>query len=256
MSSTDTLYTARFLSPEYVERDRANLIKCRVYRDGALSAPTSGTVTVYNGSGTEVVAAASVTITGDVAEYSIGAVTLAAEELEEAWLFEWALVMGDTITHTFRNEGGCVRRKLYPVITDDDLLRRHTDLSDLRPSGLSSFQDYIDEAWAELQNRIVGDGQRPYLVMSPSAFREPHIYKTLELMFLDFSTSVGDGKFADMSDHYGRLYGIAWNRLNFRYDTDDDGQPDADSRRRSGTSTVWLSDSSGYRPSTVRRWPR
>ena len=93
MSSTDTLYTARFLSPEYVERDRANLIKCRVYRDGALSAPTSGTVTVYNGSGTEVVDAASVTITGDVAEYSIGAVTLAAEELEEAWLFEWALVM-------------------------------------------------------------------------------------------------------------------------------------------------------------------
>lgn len=241
MSQTDTLYTARFLSPEWVERDRANVVKCPVYRNGDKAHPSDGTLTVYNAAGSKVLDGVTVTITSNVAQYSIGSSTLANESLEDGWLFEWSLDMADGITHTFRNPGGCVRRRLYPVVTDADLLRRHSDLSDIRPSSLTSYQDYIDEAWTHIESRLVGEGQRPYLVMSPSAFREIHVCKTLEFIFLDFSTSAGEGKWMDLADHYGRLYGIAWNNLTFRYDTDDDGLPDADDRRRSGTSTVWLS---------------
>ena len=240
MATTDTLYCPRFLSPEWIEQSRTNTVKCRVYRDGALSAPTSGTLTVYNASAAAVVDAQTVTISGAAAEYAIASATLASETLSDGWLFEWSLVMADGLTHVFRTEGGMVRRRLYPVITDDDLSRRHSDLSDLRPSSMTSYQDYIDEAWAEIENRLLSEGNRPYLIISPSAFREVHLAKTLEIVFRDFSTSVGDGRWWEFAEQYQRAYAIAWNRLRFRYDTDDDGQPDADDTRRSGSSTIWL----------------
>jgi len=240
MSSSDTLYSARFLTPEWLERGRDNLAKCRVYRDGALAAPSSGTVSVFNASNLEVVAAASVTISGSVAQYTITSGVLGAELLGAGWLFEWNLTMPDGVAHIFRTDGGLVRRRLYPVVTDADLTRRHTDLASLRPSGLTSYQDYIDEAWAEIENRLIGEGNRPYLVVNPHAFREVHLFKTLELIFTDFHMSAGDGKWLELANQYGKVYGIGWHRVAMSYDTDDDGFADSKDSRRSVISTVWL----------------
>jgi hypothetical protein len=241
MSTTDTLYTARFLSPEWLERGRDNVIKCSVYRDGALAAPSSGTVSIFNASDVAVVTAAAVTVSGDVAQYSVANATLSAELLGAGWLVEWSLTMPDGVDHIFRTDGGMVRRRLYPVVTDDDLTRRHSDLADLRPSSLTSYQQYLDEAWAEIENRLIGDGNRPYLVVNPHAFREVHLFKTLELIFTDFHMSAGEGKWLEMANQYGKLYGIGWHRISMSYDADDDGFADSKDSRRAARPTIWLS---------------
>lgn len=237
MSAADTLYTARFMAPELLERGRANTITCPVYRLGSLVAPVSGTVSIYAADQTPIVSAANVSIVGSVAQYTTS--TLASYQLEEGWLVEWTLTMPDGVAHTFRRDAVLARRRLYPVVTDADLLRRHSDLTQLRASGVSSYQDYIDEAWAVVENRLVSSGKRPWLVMSASAFRDVHMALTLHLIWLDYATSAGDSsRYQQLADHYGRGYEEAWARLTFSYDETDENK--VDTRRTGGSPTLWL----------------
>ena len=237
MSAADTLYTARFLTPEAFERGRVNTITCPVYRLGAIVSPVSGTVSIYKADQTAVVSSAAVTITSSVATYQTS--TLATYALEDGWLVEWALAMPDGVTHTFRRDASLVRRALYPVVTDADLLRRHSDLTQLRASGVTSYQDYIDESWAVIINRLVAGGKRPWLVMSPSAFRDVHLNLALHMIWLDYATSAGDtSRYQQLADHYGRGYEEAWTRCAFSYDTDDENK--VSDRRSAGSPTLWL----------------
>jgi hypothetical protein len=132
------------------------------------------------------------------------------------------------------------------VVTDADLLRRHSDLTALLAAGTTSYQDYLDEAWATICTRLAAQGRRPYLVIQPSAMRDVHIALTLQLIFTDFQTSAGDGgRWQALAEHYQRGYTDAWNQLRFSYDEADENKVDANSKK-SGTSTVWLNGRGGY----------
>jgi len=250
MSSDDTLYSARFTTPTFIERGRDNVIKCAVYLSGSLVAPSSGTVTVYDEDRAAVVSAAAVTVSGDVAQYTVTAATLDGVSLDDGWQVEWSLAMPDGVTHTFRNDGALVRAALYPVLTDADLYRR---VSSLDPSGNdaitneTTFQDPRDEAWTAIQLRLIAMGNRPNLVISPTALREAHLLLTLAYIFEDLSTRLNEA-YADRAEMYRRHYDQEFKRLTFKYDADDDGQADAGSRRNA-VPTTWLG-------SGVRRWQR
>ena len=242
MSTTDTLYSARFLSPTLIERGRDNLVKAAVYRSGALAAPSSGTVTVYE-SGTAIVDGAAVTVSGSIAQYTITAATIASLALDDGWRIEWSLVMPDGVTHVFRNDAALCRRRLYPVVSDLDLFRSHPDLDPSHSASLvasgTNFQDFLDEAWAIIQLRLLNRGNRPNLVMSPSSFRGVHLYMTLELVFRHFATTAGDGKWEALASSYQDKADQSWSDLNFLYDSDDDGKIDDPSKRRSAASSIW-----------------
>ena len=246
MSSGDAWsapYTARISIPEYLERNRAQVVSLEVYRDGALAAPSSGTFTLFDAQGAEVVSAAAVTVSGSIAQYSIPAATLpTTKAVGEGWLSEWALVMPDGITHTFRRSSALVLRALYPVITDLDLLALYTDLNLLRPSGLSSFQGYIDEAWRQVLGRLISKGRFPYLIVDPWALREIHLETTLGLIFRDFASSIGEGRWLALAENHKKEASFAWQALTFQYDEDHDGQPDGGERRKSAHPVVYLSN--------------
>jgi len=246
MSISETLYTARFRSGETIERGRNQDLTCPIYRAGALVAPLSGTLTVYRADGTVVVNAAAVTITGSVATYALLGTLTTSLALEEGWLLEWTLQMSATVQNVFRQDGALVRRTLYPVVTDADLFRRHSDLPQLLSTGTTSYQDYLDEAWATIINRLVAQGRRPYLVIQPSAMRDVHIALTLQLIFLDFQTSAGEGgRWQALAEHYGRAYTETWGQLRFSYDEADENKINPNTKK-SGTSTVWLNGRGGY----------
>jgi hypothetical protein len=167
MSSQDEWeqpYTARIPFPDYLERGRTQLVRLEVYRDGALVAPTSGTFSLYDASHVAQIDAAAVTIASSRAQYSINAASLPASlPVGEGWQEEWALTFSDGVTRTFRRSAALVLRAVHPVITDADLLACYSDLDDLRPSDLSSYQGPIDEAWRQIIGRLVGRGRFPYL---------------------------------------------------------------------------------------------
>jgi len=240
MSAADTWsapYSARIPFPDFLERARTQLVKLEVYRDGALAAPSSGTVSIYDESDTAIVDAAAVTVVSSVAQYSLSAATIpATTPVGEGWRIEWALVMPDGITHTFRRSAALVLRALYPVVTDVDLTAMYTDLADLRPTALSSFQGYIDEAWRQILGRLIGKGRMPYLILDPWSLREIHLETSLALIFRDFASSMGEGRYLELAESHKKEAAFAWNGLTFQYDEDHDGK--ADTQRRKGAEPV------------------
>jgi hypothetical protein len=246
MSISETLFTARFRSGETIERGRNQDLTCPIYRAGALVAPISGTITIYRADGTVVVNAAAVTITGSVATYALLGTVTTSLALEEGWLIEWTLQMTATVQNVFRQDAALVRRTLYPVVTDVDLFRRHSDLTALLATGSTSYQDALDEAWATITNRLVAQGRRPYLIIQPSALRDCHLALTLQIVFTDYQTSAGDGgRWQALSEHYQRMYTETWGQLRFSYDESDENKINPNTKK-SGTSTVWLNGRGGY----------
>jgi hypothetical protein len=239
-----TEYQIRAWQPAYIERDRDTFLEVEAFDDGALSAPSSGTITVYNGSGTVIVNAQAVTIASSKANYTISAATVAAESYGDSWRVEWSLVMADTNTHVHRQNGALVRVRLAPVIADADLLARHSDLSTYLPaSNTTGWEDWILEAWREVQARLESMGRRPYLILSPEALRPVHLYTTLEIVCRSLGGSGDpDNRWNRLADFYREEKNGAWAGLNFVYDEDDSGG-ESDDERTGGMSTMWLAAS-------------
>ncbi len=246
MSATDTLYTARFQTDDYVEQGRDNVLKCPVYRSNAVVSPnalTPGTFTLYDANGTALIDAQNVTLSGSIAQYTVPSATVASSSRGKGWRVKWVLLMADGTVHTFENDAALVRSRLYPVVTDLDLQRRHSDLNPsatdhIIPTG-TSLQDKVDEAWVEIDALLVAAGNRPNLIMSPASLREVHLYKSLELAFRDLSTSMGDGsKYADLAKVYEDKFTAAWGRLSFTYDESQTGQ--AGVHKRPARSVTFL----------------
>ena len=255
MSISETLYTARFRSGETIERGRNQDLTCPVYRAGALVAPLSAYISIYKADQTALVSNISAPIVGSIPTYALLGTATTSLALEEGWLIEWTLQMTATVQNVFRNDAALVRRALYPVVTDADLFRRHSDLPSLLATGTTSYQDYLDEAWATIVNRITAQGRRPYLIIQPSAMRDVHLALTLQLIFLDFQTSAGDGgRWQALAEHYGRQYTEAWGQLRFTYDESDENKVDPSSKK-AATAQVWtngrgLTNAASY----PRRW--
>lgn len=242
--ATASTLTARFLLPDQLERGRPNALSCPVWQDGALVAPSSGTVTIYDGGDAVLVSAAAVTVTGSIATYSY--TPAATIPYGEGWRVEWSLVIAG-VTHVFRNDGALVRVVLHSPITDADLFRR---VSALDPSGaapissVADYQDFLDEAHAVIQLRLIANGNRPNLILSPSALREVYITLALALIFGDFETRLSE-TYAERASEYRRQYERAWAELRFTYAATDEATGSGSLRRRSATPTVWLTSRGG-----------
>ena len=236
MSLAETVYTARFRSTETLERGRTQTITCPTSRAGATATPTSGTVTIYRPDQSVLVTGA-VTV-ASIATFSLTGATTTAEALGEGFLIEWVLVMPDAVTHTFRQDAAVCRRTLYNVVSQDDLTQRHSDLPALLGAA-ASYQAYIDEAFFTICNRLIGAGRRPYLVIQPSALRECHLMLALHLVFIDYSTSAGDGgRWQALAAHYLMGYEQAYGQLRFSYDESDDNRIDP-TKKKSASSQIW-----------------
>ena len=237
MPTADT-YSARFTLPDLIERGVAGTLRCPMYRAGSLVAPSSGTVSVFDGGGTAVVDAASITITSSVATYPW--TPGASLSLGERWRVRWSLVMPDGVTHRPENEAALVRARLYCPITEADLYRIESGLD---PSGaapltsLSSYADKIDEAWTQIQLRLIEAGNRPNLIIGPSSLRQCVLDLALALCFADIGSRVTNPAHSETSMRYRGLYESAWQRIKLSYDVTDAGV--AGLSRRPASATVF-----------------
>ena len=239
MTASRTIYTARFETPDRIERGASWTLACPVYREGALVTPT-GTCTVFNAAN-ESVKTGAITVVSDVAEFTLDISDTTSQQLGERWRVEWQLTV-DGQVRTFRNTASLVLRGLYPVITDLDLFRRSTALDpsndDRYITDRTNYQDFIDEAWVWLDALLVGKGRRPQLIMSSTDLRETHINKTLELVYRDLSQR-NDDAYLGTADAYQLEAMKAWGSLAFIYDADEDGHADSD-KRKPAVGSVWL----------------
>jgi len=237
--TTATRYAARFSGPTVIQRGQEQILSCPVYLSGALVAPSGGSVTVYDGSGA-VVVSASVTVASSVAVYTLSAAATTGRTPEDGWRVEWALTLS-SVAHTFRTDAVLVHRRLYPVVTDADLLQLRPDLAARLPTGTSSWQGWLDNAFGELEARLLEGGVRPWLILSPSALRRCHLALTAARIFEYLSQGAAETAEARTAAQYREEYAAAWASLTFPQadpDTGEDGRP---GQRRSARPTFWLS---------------
>jgi len=236
-------FSARIPFPEYLERNREQVVKLEVYRAGAIQAPGSGTFSLFDPGGVAIVDAEAISVVTSRAQYTIPAAVLPlTTPVGEGWQEEWVLTSPGGVTRTFRRSCAVVLRALFPVISDVDLLACYTDLDDLRPADQTSYQGYIDEAWRRVIGRLVARGRFPYLVLDPWSLREYTLETTLALVFADFGSSVGEGRYVELAEMHKRTAAAAWRNLNFIYDEDHDGKPSGSGKRDSAHPVIFLSN--------------
>lgn len=248
MSAADTLYVARAETIEMLERNRDNVITQPIYDAGALVAPTAvgSTVSVYDATGTLVVSP-TVSVVGSVAQATVTAATLPTTlSLGEGWRVEWSLLCADGTTRLIRRDAALVRTRLLPPAGWADVFRREPGLD---PSGthpihaltLAELDPYLDEAWVQLEGRLLAAGRRPWLVISPQALREVLILSVLALVYQSFVTRLKPA-YQEIASQYAAQRELAWSQVRLAYDADDDGQADGGDTPDlvGGQTSVWL----------------
>ena len=211
--------------PRMIQRGVAETLTADVYDNaGTQQTATAATLSLYAGS--RLILDGVTATAGAPSSYTMVTADTSSESLSDTWLEVWSLTAGGVV-YTFRRDAMLVRHLLYPVITDTDLVALHSDIAELRDSDQSDYGTQRLAAWERIQRKLIARGRRPWLVMASWALKDVHTWETLELVFTDLASSVGDGRYLALADRYRALADSWWNSEgNFRYDEDEDGYQD------------------------------
>lgn len=225
--------------PDVLEREADNTVRQEAWLAGQLQVPSSGTFELLDRNGTAVVAATPVVITDGVATHVILAAVLDDQvDLSPLYQERWVLII-DGVTYTVRREAAVARFKLYPVISDADLvLGEYPGLIDELGKSEQHAQRFLDEAWAQIMEKLWSVGRWPERMLSTSAFRALHKHWTYFLIFKylwRLTAGASGGRWNRLMDHHKSEMNGAWSGLNSRIDRDLDGLPDEDSRESAQT---------------------
>lgn len=241
MALSDQMHTARFPLPHYIKRAKDTLLKCPIYLDGALVEPDSGTVEVFDENGTSITSD-TVTVTASVAEYTVLGADTTGLDYSDRWRVVWTLTFGSDDLE-FENDAYLVRTVLYPVISDVDLFRYRPAFNPVSENAITreaDYQDFLDEAWVQIETRLEESGRRPNLILNPSALRTVHLHLTCYLIYCDLRSRLGEAYVSEAADQLEQ-FESAWQRISLNYDADESGVQDEDEKARLGASLpLWF----------------
>jgi len=162
------------LSYELVQRGALSTLALRLVRGQSPVTPDSLTVRVIAPDGTDALAATAAT-PGQISTYVW---TVPADlPLGEGYVTEWTVTEGGEV-YVYTAPTILVLRLVDPVITDEDIWRRWPHLDPSRRGSISrepTWQDQIDEAWVQIQTRMIASGRRPYILATAATLRTVHL---------------------------------------------------------------------------------
>ena len=226
------MLSAHIRGPYTFVKNLSTTISCPIYDGTALVSATAGTYEIVDGS-FNVVSAGSLSIVSGIATLVL--TTALAYGDRYRIIFDITLTGGRVAKP--ENEVYVVRQAFYPVVSGVDLYARVPGLDPSSTSPHSSYTDYnnfLDEAWYTLMNKLISKGNRPHLILSNSALREAHISLSLAMIFEDFSTRL-NAEWGDKAAAYYKAYDVAWDNLVFNYEDEKKNL-----RKKSATPTIWL----------------
>jgi len=133
----------------------------------------------------------------------------------------------------------------------------YSDLEDVRPSTLTSYQKYIDDAWYQILRKVRNKGMGfEYLVMSADSFYEAHRHLSLYLIFRDFHSSLGqsNGRFLDLAQEHQRMFMSEFDSINFIYDEQHINKPSDKDTRKNAKPVIYLNGPSHRRFNRRSLW--
>lgn len=209
------MISAEFSLPRFYERAKAVTVTLQL-REGEYGVPVaSGTFTLLDGDRTSIESGAvTVTSTQGLVSYAVGATPLTVDPADD-WQEEWAITFTDGRAETFRRDAYVCRRLLHPVVTEAMLVRRVSDLLTICPDPTP----HLEDAWDDVQTRLLESGRRPYLTLNPWALKRTHLAATLARIYRDAATYVeGEGRYGTEAEAYQREADAAFAELRLEYD--------------------------------------
>jgi hypothetical protein len=237
---SSTAYQVRFAGPTLIEKGRDTVITCPVYLSGALVAPSVVVVSIWTAASAPVVAAASGSVVGSVATYTVPAASTSGLPYGADWRIEWTLTLS-SVVEVIQTDAALVRNAIRNPITDVDLYAREPALD---PNGsapihsLSNFQTVLDDAWKTLLNRLLTDGQYPWKMPSAAVLRETMLALTLHRVYQSFTTGLNDA-YGKTADAYRRDYHEAYRSIRYSEVIDPD-QPSVTSQKVAAMPVFFL----------------
>jgi len=247
MTTTSFRFSPPSGLPRMIIRDQDQVLDISwIVENSLITTVTSATLTLKQGTTVLLDEVPASTLGGSTsATYNL----LAADvpntlSFSDTMLEIWTLsgtVFGTPAIVIARRSGHLVRTLLYPLISDADLISRHRRIEDIRPPSIPNFAGYRDLAWEILNRDLLKKGRRPELVLDSYALVDLHVFKSLQLIFRDAITFVGDGRYDELSDTYLNSYLAEWDKVQFRYDRNEDDAIE-DGETEAASPSIWLGE--------------
>ena len=144
MATDDTPYAPRVRYIELLEREKSNVTELKIYRNRAQIVPTGCTYTSIRPDGIGVVqdGVANIDTDGTLSYTHPANHFPSTINLGEGYIQMWTATI-DGKEYVFRRSIAIVKRRLYPTVSDTDLETEYSDLANLRPASLTSYQIWI-----------------------------------------------------------------------------------------------------------------
>ena len=204
--------------PAWIIQGQATTVRMPAFLDGAEVRPSSGTYTLINDEGTEIVSAAAVTFDGLTATYTV----TTSEDLSWFWQERWALVVNGE-THTVRRTAWVIAGRPYPGLTLDGLEEIESMVREiaLRDDD-QEFSARIEGAWQWCMRKLTLLGRRPPRMLDGWQLYDWHRFVTLWMTM----NSAGL-EYRQRAADYWELAKQEFDQLKLNLDFDDDGLPNA-----------------------------
>ncbi len=209
-------------APFFLERGAEQTIEFPIRHgsDGSLVAPDSGTVTINRPNGTSLVSGAAVSVPSSTAQYTL--TPAASETLGAGWDILLTPVIGGVTYPTMRQSAYLCEYVPPCVISVLDLYERIPELRARIPPSQgergdnTGWQPQVDAAYYEFLQRMIDDGQRPWLVREVTGYRDWLLTRALQLCVRAISHGP-DSSWAQESKQLHFDMQRAEGRLRFQY---------------------------------------
>ena len=207
------MLSAHLRGPFTLVKNLSTTISVPIYDGAALTSATSATYQILDAD-FNVKEVGSTSIVAGVATLT----TTSTLAYGDRYRITFSITLSDGREVKPENELYVVRQAFYPVVSSVDLYARSPGLDPSSASPYSSYTDFnnfLDEAWYTLMNRLISKGNRPHLILSNTALREAHILLTLGMIYEDFSTRL-NAEWGEKAIAYHKAYEMGWLRSGTR----------------------------------------
>ena len=234
------IYSARWAGPLLIEQGKAETFTLAIERNGTGAALTSGTLTIYTAGGVKVIDAVAGSVAVGVFTFpAIGATVFDDQSLGPNYLIQVDVIIGG-VSYRFTNDACLCIAQLYPTVAQSDLIQRHSEAAALLGAAITSLQQYIDQAWADITTRLYIDGVEFWKWRTASATRAALFARSFELVFFDYATLLqANDRYLKLAEHYAAAYDREFEKLASKEDRGENNIIDGEIK--GGAAVIMLS---------------
>jgi hypothetical protein len=195
---------------------------------------TSVTLGIWDASSEVLATGTAATADGPPSTYTVAAALTTDRALSGQLLAIWEATVNGQVEH-FRQVIHLVRHRYHATITDTDLTNVYSELTDLLPSDLTSYEKYRVRARERIERDMLKVKKRPELIFDAFMLHDAHVALSLAYIFQDWDSHLdGPSKWGTKAKEQFKTYSDEFRDFKGHYDANQSGTVDDDDNESAG----------------------